>query len=252
MCAGAPSDDPKFFTTPEGKRAYLPYEHTICISEYWNWFQKKDIRPVRKLDELEELFYWCTANDNLLVINVPPDTSGRIRPHERQRILQLADRLGIRGGTTPLPGAPVNQALGAKAEATSTYDADHGAAFALDADLGSRWAAKDNTPTLTFAPAAANEFTFDRIAIHEYRDTKDKGDGFSALRESRIQEYTLELFRAGEWQPIHYGFGIDAVEVIRFPEILHGEKLRLRVIKASASPSIQHIAVGLAASAKPR
>ena len=46
------------------------------------WFQKSDNCPVRDLDELEELFYWCTDNGNTLVVNVPPDKTGRIREHE--------------------------------------------------------------------------------------------------------------------------------------------------------------------------
>lgn len=44
----------------EGKSYYLPFEHTICINKQWNWCQKKDDRPVRDLDELEELFFKYT------------------------------------------------------------------------------------------------------------------------------------------------------------------------------------------------
>lgn len=41
-----------------GESYYMPFEHTICLSDRWNWFQKKELIPVRDLDELEELFYW--------------------------------------------------------------------------------------------------------------------------------------------------------------------------------------------------
>ena len=44
----------------DGKSYYLPFEHTVCISKEWNWFQKSNPKTVRDLDELEELFYWCT------------------------------------------------------------------------------------------------------------------------------------------------------------------------------------------------
>ena len=33
---------------------YMPFEHTICLSKAWNWFQKDRLMPVRDLDELEE------------------------------------------------------------------------------------------------------------------------------------------------------------------------------------------------------
>ena len=100
-------DDPKYYTY-NGELHYLPFEHTICLSDRWNWFQKKDELPARPLDELEELFYWCTANDNVLIINVPPDIRGRIRENEYIRLLELADRLGIRDGNGQLPSGPVN------------------------------------------------------------------------------------------------------------------------------------------------
>lgn len=48
--------------------------------------------------ELEALFYWCTANNNVLIVNSSSNQTGKIRTSERFRILELADRLGIRGG----------------------------------------------------------------------------------------------------------------------------------------------------------
>lgn len=54
-------DDPKLYTY-KNQKYYLPFEHTICLSERSNWFQKKQIMPTRSIDELEELFYWCTSN----------------------------------------------------------------------------------------------------------------------------------------------------------------------------------------------
>jgi alpha-L-fucosidase len=47
----------------QGKSYYMPFEHTLCLSKAWNWFQKDPMTPVRDLDELEELFYWCTDNN---------------------------------------------------------------------------------------------------------------------------------------------------------------------------------------------
>lgn len=80
----------------QGKSYYLPFEHTICLSKAWNWFQKKPMMPVRALDELEELFYWCTDNHNTLVVNVPPDETGQIREHEANAVIELREKVGDR------------------------------------------------------------------------------------------------------------------------------------------------------------
>ncbi|MEY4487770.1 MAG: hypothetical protein RIQ79_278, partial [Verrucomicrobiota bacterium] len=169
------ADDPKEYTGPDGQLHYLPFEHTICLSDRWNWFQKKDTLPARTPDELEELFYWCTANDNVLLVNLPPDQTGRIRENERDAIFKVADQLGIRGGDKPLPSAPFNQATGVLAEADSEASPEHAASKAVDGSLErTRWAAKTTPASLTLSPA--KPFVFDRISIHEHADMKDLGD----------------------------------------------------------------------------
>ncbi|RYY22071.1 MAG: hypothetical protein EOO04_16685, partial [Chitinophagaceae bacterium] len=100
---------------------YLPFEHTICLSKRWNWFQKSAVLPVRDPEELEELFYWSTANKNTLVINVPPDTSGRLREHEANAIIMLGKRLGLEKNR-PLP---VNgKSISENAESQICYNRD--------------------------------------------------------------------------------------------------------------------------------
>lgn len=235
-------DDPKEYTGPDGRLHYLPLEHTICISDRWNWFQKKDVIPARSPDELEELFYWCTARNNVLLVNLPPDQTGRIRENERDAILKTADLLGIRGGRTPLPKAPVNQAAGVSAHADSVWSADFEASKAVDGSLErTRWVAKDKRATLTLLPA--QPFVFDRISIHEYSEMKPLGDNFSQLRLFRIEEYGIDALQQGRWNTIHTGKEIGAAKVIRFPEKIIAEQLRLRITRSKAPPGIHLITV---------
>ena len=245
------ADDTKEFATADGKLRYLPFEHTICISDRWNWFQKKDIIPARDPDELEELFYWCTANDNVLLVNLPPDQTGRIRENEREAIFKTADLLGIRGGDKPLPAAPVNQAAGVSAEADSVWGAGFEADKAVDGSLErSRWAAKDNVASLTLSPE--KPFDFDRVSIHEYAEMKDLGDGFSQQRIFRVQAFAIDALQNGEWKTIHEGKEIGAARVIRFDRKLTAEKLKIRITQASAPPSLHLITVSDKNSRQPR
>ncbi len=243
----ARADDPKEYTGPDGRLHYLPFEHTICISDRWNWFQKKTVLPARTPDELEELFYWCTANDNVLLVNLPPDQTGRIRENERAAILQTADQLGIRGGDKPLPSAPINQAAGVPAEADSVYGPGFEAARAVDGSLErTRWAAKDLAATLTLSPA--QPFDFDRIAIHEYADREDLGDNFSVRRNFRAQAFAIDALQDGHWRTIHEDREIGATKIIRFDRKIQAEKLRLRILEARAPASIHLISVADSAS----
>lgn len=238
----ARADDPKEYTAPDGRLHYLPFEHTICISDRWNWFQKKNVLPARPPDELEELFYWCTANDNVLLVNLPPDQTGRIRENERAAIFRTADQLGIRGGDQPLPTAPVNQAAGVPAAADSVWGPGFEASRAVDGSLErTRWAARDPVASLTLSPV--EPFHFDRIAIHEYADRIDLGDNFSQQRNFRVEGFAIDALNAGEWRTIHTGDTIGAAKIIRFPAQIRAEQLRLRILQARAPASIHLISV---------
>jgi alpha-L-fucosidase len=236
-------DDPKSYRKPDGEMVYLPFEHTICLSDRWNWFQKREALPVRSLDELEELFYWGTANDNVLIVNVPPDETGRVRLHERQQVLALADRLGVRGGG-PLPTAPIDQARHALVETAQPANETNPPSNAVDDSLTTCWEAAATDDALTLSPADGQRFTFDRIALHEQSEDERLPDGFSTLHHYRVGEYAIDAFIEGEWRVAYLGEEIGAAKVIRFPETIEADKVRLRFLGGSAPARIRHVSIG--------
>jgi alpha-L-fucosidase len=250
-----PSDfrlwDPKIITRfdkkqylHEGKSYYLPYEHTICLSSRWNWFQKAEQLPVRSLDELEELFYWCTYNDNSLVINIPPDRTGRIREYEALAAIELGKRLGI-SANKPLPKNGQFISLLQPATASSEFtdkDKKYNASYINDGNLDSRWQAADTVAEVTIGLNASEPFN--KISIFEYQDTKNLPDGFSQIRTNRIQEYSIDIWADGYWQTIYLGTEpMGDCKVIRLPRSYQTNKLRCRITKAAAPPSIYELSV---------
>lgn len=250
-----PSDfrlwDPKLITRydkkqylHEGKSYYLPFEHTVCLSSRWNWFQKSAELPVRKLDELEELFYWSTDNDNCLVMNVPPDQTGRIREYEANAVINLAKRMGIQKGK-PLPknGTFISALMPAIA---SSILEDKGVKFVAsavtDGNLDSRWAAKDTLASLEIKLDPIKKFN--KISIFEYQDSRQLNDGFSNIRTNRIQEYNIQIWKNNQWITIYVGTeSMGDCKVVLLPQYYHSEKIRFNILKASALPSIHEINV---------
>jgi alpha-L-fucosidase len=243
--------DPKIITKfdkkqylHEGKSYYLPYEHTICISSRWNWFQKTAQLPVRSLDELQELFYWCTDNDNSLVINVPPDKTGRIREYEALTIIELGKRLGLSANKTLPKNGKYISLLKPVATTNEFTDKDkrYSASFVNDGSLDSRWLAVDTLAELTIDldPAEA----FNKISIFEYQDTKNLPDGFSQLRTGRIMEYSIDILRKGQWQTIYLGNEpMGDCKVIRLARSYKTNKLKLKIVRATAPPSLYELSV---------
>jgi alpha-L-fucosidase len=250
-----PSDfrlwDPKIITLfdkkqylHEGKSYYLPYEHTICLSSRWNWFQKKEQLPVRALDELQELFYWSTDNDNSLVINVPPDKSGRIREYEALTVIELGKRLGI-SSKKPLPKNGSFISLKKPAAASSEFvekEITYKASFVNDGSLDSRWQAADTLAEITMD--LNPEEVFNKITIFEYPDTKNLPDGFSQIRTGRIQSYSIDILKDGQWHTIYLGTEpMGDCKVIRLPKRFQTSKLRVKILKATALPSLYEVSV---------
>lgn len=86
-----PADnDPKLFTH-DGKSYYMPWESTVCISK--RWFYNTQDNDFKSVDELEKLYWQCTMNDNILILNCPPARDGKIRDRDIEILMDLKKRL---------------------------------------------------------------------------------------------------------------------------------------------------------------
>jgi alpha-L-fucosidase len=232
-------DDPKLYLYNDTLR-YLTFEHTICLSDRWNWFQKKANLPVRSLDELEELFYLGTGNNNILIVNIPPDETGQLRQHEVNQILSLADRLGIRGGKKKLPKAPKNFSF-LKPIIASNATEKNPANLANDYSIETYWLAAKDTATLTIDLEQAT--SFNKISLFEKFDEKALGDGFSVLHNFAITEFTIDVFDGEKWTTIFMGETIGACKIIKLPSTHKAQKIRLNILKSNKPPGIFHFGI---------
>lgn len=238
----APHDEAKYYMR-DGVSYYTPFEHTICLSKVWCWFSKDKPLPVRNADELEELFYWTTMNDNTLVIDVAPAPDGRLWQHEADAIVDFARRMGFAQGK-PLPHRDLSQVVSfhSHAEATSVYLSDkgeYGADKAVDGGMQTRWAAADDVLTPSFTLRFDNPRTFNRIAVFEYQETHYAEDNFTNYRKNRIQKYFIEVKTERGWEIIYVGDEpMGDCKVIRFAYPYTTDAVRLRVTESTAPPSI--------------
>ncbi|MBD8489492.1 alpha-L-fucosidase [Echinicola sp. CAU 1574] len=85
-------DDPKIFTY-DGQSYYMPWESTVCMSQ--RWFYNTQDTVWKSLDELEKLYRKATANDNILILNCPPNREGRLREKDVEILKSLKERLSI-------------------------------------------------------------------------------------------------------------------------------------------------------------
>lgn len=243
--------DPVDYLTPDGATVSLPFEHTVCLSERANWFQKAQPVSPRSIDELEELFYWCTAQGNALLVNVPPGVDGRVSTADSEAVLQLADRLGIRDGSAALPAGLVDQAREASVRATSATDDAHGAGAVVDGAPEATWWEAAETPA-ELVLERPDGFRFDRVVIAEKCDETSLGDEFSIVRTPRVTGFAIDALRDGSWTRVHEGSVIGPVRVVRLPAPVEAEAVALRVTGSDGAPRIQRISLKLDENRQPR
>lgn len=88
-----PTDnDPKVFTH-DGKDYYMPWESTVCISQ--RWFYNTTDHTFKSVDELEKLYRQCTKNDNILILNCPPNRDGQLRTEDIAILKELRKRIEL-------------------------------------------------------------------------------------------------------------------------------------------------------------
>ncbi len=84
--------DPKIFTH-DGKEYYMPWESTVCISQ--RWFYNTTDTVYKSIDELAHLYEIATDQDNILILNSPPNRNGKIRSKDVELLTALKERLKI-------------------------------------------------------------------------------------------------------------------------------------------------------------
>jgi len=83
-------NDPKTFTH-DGQQYYMPWESTVCISQ--RWFYNTGDNSYKSVDELEKLYRQCTKNNNILILNCPPNRDGRLRQRDIDLLMELRQRI---------------------------------------------------------------------------------------------------------------------------------------------------------------
>jgi len=82
-----PADpDPKLFSH-NGKLYYMPWETTVCISKKWFYNTKDTV--YKTPEELLQLYKRATAQDNILILDLPPNRAGKLREKDRQLVFAL-------------------------------------------------------------------------------------------------------------------------------------------------------------------
>lgn len=218
-----PFPDPKLYSNKKGQLLYMPFESTVTLNHQWFWHPKD--KGLKTVQQLLPLYEHCTAQDNILILNSPPNRDGLMEEKNIQRFKELALALGAK----PNQVIPKNLAEKAQVYADSTFqDAkENQASSATDGNPATRWAAEKTDCSLYLQWDKPQTLNF--IRIREF--------------ENRIQAFTIETLEDGTWKSIAQGTTIGFNKVTEFPET-STKNLRIRFTQSSVAPSLYHLAAG--------
>ncbi len=134
---------------------WIPAEVDVSIRPGWFWH--RDEHP-KTVDELMEIYYNSVGRNGLLLLNVPPDTRGRIAAEDSAVLVAFrAERDRVFGR---------DLAQGAKVEADHLHGRRYRAQNVLDTAFHTYWAAADTCAVLTLAFNSPT--SFDIVVLQEY------------------------------------------------------------------------------------
>ncbi|MCX6223165.1 MAG: alpha-L-fucosidase [Bacteroidia bacterium] len=184
-----------------GKKYYIPMEVCQTINQNWFWMPGDVTKSVRTL------YYWyneTTKRGANLLLDVPPDLSGRIPQNLVDRLMELKKIIDAPDKLPPLESLSGYKPV--KASSLIDNRVEYLPEYAVDEDPNTRWVPqlKDTLPTLT---VDLGDFKrFNTVIIQE-------------PYTAHIQEFEIQYLQGDEWKAIFKGNGIGSNYSRQFPAV---------------------------------
>ncbi|NGO38770.1 alpha-L-fucosidase [Limisphaera ngatamarikiensis] len=207
--------------------AWVPAECDVSIRPGWFYHPAEDDR-VKSPEELVAIYYASVGRGCCLNLNIPPDRRGRI--HENDiRSLQGFRRFLDATFSTNLAGRARVSASAVRAPETA-YAATH----LLDGRRDTYWCTPDDVLT----PWVEFQFPYPvRFNVVELREYLPLGQ--------RVEAVSLDLWAGGQWTEFARATSLGNRRLIRLPQAVETEKVRLRVTRAAACPALSEFGLYL-------
>lgn len=213
--AEAPSHEALGQGEIDGER-WIPAETDVSIRPGWFWRESENDK-VKSVNELLNIYYGSVGRNSLLLLNVPPDSTGRFNAADSSRLMEFSEALG---GIFK-----DNLAEGAKVTATATRGKRFKACNLLDGDYDSFWAVPDSVLSASFTVSLKSVTTFNLILLQEYIPLGQ-----------RVKSFSVEAFSSdGIWKEIASQTTIGYKRIVPV-ETTTAEKVRVNITGALACP----------------
>jgi len=201
---------------------WVPGECDVSIRKGWFWHPDQTPKTV---DALLDIYFKSVGRNGVLLLNVPPDRSGRIDAKDVAVLSEFRRRLNALFAD--------NLALSARltAEQTRAGDAAFAANRVVDERQDTYWATDDSVTSATLELTWPNAQTFNIVCLRE-----------PVVLGQRIEKYRVDAWGETGWITLASGATIGNKKLDRFRRT---QTTRLRVVleKSRACPLLSEVGV---------
>lgn len=209
-------------TGERGAPSWVPGECDTSIRPGWFWHAEE---APKSLAELREVYYKSVGRNCVLLLNVPPDTTGQFADEDARRLRAFREAIDAVFDTDLAEGAEA-QARPVRGAARAQY----GAGQALDGDLGTYWATGDTARSGRITLSFEEEKTFNVVRLQE-----------PVALGQRVAAYRVEAWQEGAWRQMSEGTTIGYQKLDRLPEPVTTRRVRVVVEEALAAPLLAEV-----------
>lgn len=220
--AKAPSPDTLNVGNIHGAE-WVPAETNTSIRPGWFYSPSTDDQ-VKSLGQLVDIYYTSVGRNSTLLLNVPPDKTGRIHPNDSARLMELRRAID--------ESFKENLASGTlTATATRGDDPRFAVTNLFDKNYDTYWTTDDEVLTASIVLDMGSEKTFNRLLLQEYIPLGQ-----------RIAAFDVEYWSSenSAWEPLIKATTIGYKRILRFPEVT-ASRIRINITNSLACPILNNL-----------
>lgn len=200
--------------------AWVPAECDVSIRPGWFYHPAEDAK-VKTPAQLLDIYYASVGRGCCLNLNVPPDRRGRIHENDIAALREFRRLLDATFATNLASGATL------EASAVRPTPARYGPPHLLDGDRATYWATPDAVLTPELVVRLPRAVTFNVVDLREHLPLGQ-----------RIEAFALDRGQDGAWVEVARGTSIGNRRLLRLPQKITTDRVRLRITRAAACPAL--------------
>lgn len=194
---------------------WMPAECDVPLRPGWFYHKSQDDK-VKSPDSLVNLYYLSVGRAACLDLGLCPDRRGLIYEKDVQNLKAFGDIIRKTFAVNLVKGATLTAS-----NIRGGNRAKYGPQYLVDNNRYSYWATDDSVKTPSLVVNMHHAKTFDVIRLRE-----------NIKLGQRIDSVAVDAFEDGQWKQIAAATSIGANRLIRLPEPVTAQKVRLRITGA--------------------